>query len=275
MPWAIPWDDPARPFLKRIVYRIIDIFINLLTTRPLNRIRKELGLAPVGREGFTSLQLNLIPVSPAVYPPEPLWESRHKVTGYWFVEPPGSWEPSPEMLDFLQAGDKPVLITLGAMSFGEKNANETARLFVDVLQESGIRAIVQGMEAALSQLNLPSEIYALGAIPHNWLLPRCAAIIHHGGYGTTAAGLRAGIPALVIPHIADQFYWADIIHKLGAGPNAIPRLQMKERTLAHSLNSLLTNKSFHQTASILGTRIRTEYGTRAAVSIIEEMFMTS
>lgn len=86
MPWAIPWDDPERPLFRRLAYGVINGFVRLITTLPLNRMRKRQGLPPVGKEGFTSPLLNLIPVSPAVYEPNMLWEDRHQMVGYWFVE---------------------------------------------------------------------------------------------------------------------------------------------------------------------------------------------
>jgi len=82
MPWSIPYDDPTRPRFKRLLYSLIDSLVSLMTTQPLNRVRKRLGLPPVGREGFTSMQLNLVPVSMAVYPLSPYWEPRHRMVGY-------------------------------------------------------------------------------------------------------------------------------------------------------------------------------------------------
>ncbi|MEJ2708198.1 MAG: glycosyltransferase [Anaerolineales bacterium] len=273
MPWAIPWDDPQRPLYKRIAYNSIDGLVSLLTTRPLNQIRRKQGLPPVGREGFTSMRLNLIPVSPAVYEPNPHWESRHIMVGYWFADNPTGWEPEVDLLAFLEAGTPPVLISLGAMSLGDGNAQEIASLFVDAVQRAGIRAIIQGWDAAIRQLNLPPTIYSAGSIPHSWLLPRCAAIVHHGGFGTTAAGLRAGIPALVIPHIADQFFWAKIVHELGVSPQPIKRAQLTTDNLAESLKEVAHNEDLRQQAFSLGEQIRTENGVDEAVRLIEQEFL--
>jgi sterol 3beta-glucosyltransferase len=272
MPWAIPWDDPDRPFLRRTLYRLIDRLVGLITTRPLNRIRKQQGLPPVGREGFTSLRLNLVPVSPTVYDPNPLWEARHRVTGYWFVEEIKGWQPAADLLAFLDAGEPPIVISLGAMSLGEKDEKEVVKLFTDAIQEVGCRAIIQGWDAGAQQSDLPSSIHAAGAIPHSWLLPRCAAIVHHGGFGTTSAGLRAGIPALVIPHIADQFFWANIIYDLGAGPKPVPRRKLSKATLVAALNELVHNNDFQLAASSSGEKIRYETGVDNAVRMIEEEF---
>jgi UDP:flavonoid glycosyltransferase YjiC (YdhE family) len=272
MPWAIPWHDPERPVLRRVVYGALDGLVQLLTTRPLNRIRKRLGLPPVGEEGFTSPYLNLVPVSPAVYPPIPLWEPRHRVVGYWFAEPPGAWQPPADLLSFIENGAPPVLISLGAMSLGEDDALESAGLFVKALQRADLRAIIQGWETGLKGSTLPPTIYAAGPLPHGWLLPQCAGVVHHGGYGTTAAGLRAGVPALVIPHIADQFYWGRQIYELEVGPEPIPRSKLDITRLAGAVDELVRNDTLRARASDLGQQIRSEDGVESAVQLVEATF---
>jgi UDP:flavonoid glycosyltransferase YjiC (YdhE family) len=272
MPWAIPWDDPQRPLLKRTAYGLLDGLVSLLTTRPLNRIRKKQGLPPVGREGFASSRLNLVPVSPEVYEPNPHWEPHHRMVGYWFAHDPTGWEPPADLLAFLEVGEPPVVVSLGAMSLGNVDAKEVAGLFVEAIQLAGVRAIIQGWETGIGQLSLPPSIHAAGSLPHNWLLPHCTALVHHGGFGTTAAGLRAGIPALVIPHIADQFFWAKIVHELGVGPTPVRRAKLRPTVLATSLNQLVYNDRLRTMASSLGERIRTETGIDNAVRQIEEEF---
>ena len=272
MPWAIPWDDPGRPFFRRIAYGLIDRLVSLLTTQPLNRLRKRQGLPPVGREGFASLRLNLVPVSPAVYKPNPHWAPRHRIVGYWFVEDPVGWEPPTDLLTFLEAGEPPVVISLGAMSLGNGDAKEVTSLFVEAIHQAGVRAIIQGWEEGVQQLSPSPAIHTAGSLPHSWLLPRCAAVVHHGGFGTTAAGLRAGIPALVIPHIADQFFWAKMVHELGVGPPPIRRAKLSTTALATSLHEMVGNDKLRAEASSLGERIRVEKGIDNAVRQIEEEF---
>jgi len=274
MPWAIPWDDPDRSIFKRTFYKAIDGVIHLITTRPLNRIRKRQGLPPVGKEGFASKQLNLIPISPSIYDPNPFWDSQHKVVGYWFADEPGTWHPPEDLLTFLKNGGPPVLISLGAMSLGDKGAEEAVNLFVSAIQQVEIRAIIQGWQTAVKQSALPPNIFTSGSLPHGWLLSRCQGIVHHGGYGTTAAGFRAGIPALVIPHIADQFYWGQRVYDLGVGPKPIRRTRLEINGLAASLFELVRNKNMKNTALKLGEKIRSENGVVHAVRMIEGFFIT-
>ncbi len=272
MPWAIPWDDPERSIFKRIVYGTIDGLVNLITTRPLNGIRKGLGLRPVGAEGFTLPRLNLVPISPIVYPSNPLWERRHRIVGYWFVEEPRAWKPPEDLISFLNEGDPPILVSLGAMSLEDGEALESAALFVEAIKQTGVRAIIQGWEAGIRQLILPPNIFPTGSLPHSWLLPWCAGVVHHGGFGTTSAGLRAGVPAFVIPHIADQFYWGQRVHELGVGPKPIQRRKLDKQGLVSALDELVQDKSFRSCAESLGVQIRAENGIENAVRVIEETF---
>jgi sterol 3beta-glucosyltransferase len=272
MPWSIPWRDPARPMLKQIGYGLFDKLLSLITTLPLNRRRKRLGLPPVGAAGFTSPRLNLAPVSPSVFPPNPHWAPQHQLTGYWFAEAPQEWQPSASLISFLERGAPPLLITLGAMSLGDEDALENVQLFTGAIQQAGIRAIIQGWDAGMKQLKLPDTVFASGALPHSWLLPRCAGIVHHGGFGTTSAGLRAGVPHLVLPSIADQFYWGQRVHQLGVGLPFIPRPRLDADKLTAALSELYSHAGMHTAASILGEQIRSENGLDVALRLIAETF---
>lgn len=272
IPWSIPVHDPHRPRYKRLLFSGIDKLIGLITTRPLNRLRQRQGLPPVGPEGFTSARLDLVPISPAVFEPNPYWESRHHIVGYWFVEEPKEWQPPDSLRSFLQNGEPPILVSLGAMSLGNGDVVETARLFVDAIQAAEVRAIIQGWEAGLTQLPLPSTIYAAGSLPHSWLMPHTSGVVHHGGFGTTSATLRAGIPHQVIAHIADQFFWGQRVHKLGVGLPFISRPRLNSAKLVAALQALSQHSELHTTAALIGERIRAESGVDQAVRLIEETF---
>jgi len=120
---------------------------------------------------------------------------------------------------------------------------------------------------------LPQTIYAAGSLPHSWLLPRSAGVVHHGGFGTTAAGLWAGIQALVIPHLVDQFYWGQRVYELGVGPQPIRRARLDTKGLAVALDELARNDNLRVAASILGEQICAGNGVENAVRLIEETFL--
>ncbi len=269
MPWGLPYKDPARPILKRAFYAAMDGAVGAITTRPLNRSRRRLGLPPVGSEGFTSKRLNLVPISPSVYPPNPLWERRHRVVGYWFVEETRTWEPPADIAAFLGDGPPPLVISLGAMSYGGDETLGIAALFVNAIRASGVRACIQGWDHAMGKMDLPPSILPTGAVPHSWLLPRAAGLVHHGGFGTTAAGIRAGIPQLVIPHMVDQFYWGKRVGELDIGLPMIVYTKLEVDGLAAALGSLTQDDVLRKAASNLGEQVRSENGVEQAVRLIE------
>jgi UDP:flavonoid glycosyltransferase YjiC (YdhE family) len=159
------------------------------------------------------------------------------------------------------------------MSLGDDEPRGTAGLILEAVRLAGTRAVIQGWDAALSQMSLPSSVQAIGSAPHSWLLPQCAAVVHHGGFGTTSAGLRAGKPTLVIPYIADQFFWADKVSELGVGPPSIKRAKLEAHRLAASMRDLVHDKSLRAQASSIGERIRAEDGVGEAVRAIAEEFL--
>jgi UDP:flavonoid glycosyltransferase YjiC (YdhE family) len=272
MPEAIPARNPKDSWIKKSMMNLAGAGMGLLMTRPLNRIRRRLGLPRMGPTGITSPVLNLIPVSPHVVPPNPLWEERHQMTGYWYAPSPEDYQPPAELVEFLEDGGAPVVISLGAMALSGEDAFEGAHTTVDAVQEARVRAIIQGWDEPMKSIKLPSSIFHAGSVPHTWLLGQASAIVHHGGFGSTAAGLRAGIPSLVIPHIIDQFLWGQKISQLGVGPKPIPRPKLAVQNLATALTQMHTDPDMRQTARSLGENIRREQGTETAVRLILKEF---
>jgi len=267
-PQAIPAQDPADSVIKRAIMRVAGAGMGLLMTRPLNQIRKRAGVRPMGPTGITSPRLNLIPISPEIYPPNPRWESRHKMTGYWFAPSPERWIPPDDLQRFLDAGDPPVIISLGAMSISGKDAQEAAEITINAVKAAGVRAVIQGWDEPLGRITLPPYIFHAGSIPHDWLLPRSSALMHHGGFGTTAAGFQAGIPQIVIPHIIDQFIWGQKVYELGVGPQPISRAKLKSEILTEALIKISIDKVMKTKASALGQKIRSENGIGHAIDLI-------
>lgn len=271
MPQAIPVNDPQASFVRRALMKLAAAGMGLVMTRPLDRIRKRVGVPPMGPTGITSPTLNLIPLSPHVSPPNPLWEPRHRVTGYWFAPAPQTWTPPADLAAFLEGDDPPVVVSLGAMALSGEDALAAAQITLAAVQQAGVRAVVQGWDAPMKQLSLPETVFHAGSVPHDWLLARASGIVHHGGFGTTAAGFRAGIPALVIPHIIDQFIWGQKVAELGVGPQPIPRSKL---TVANMAAALCEKQSsgLRQEAAQLGAAIRGEPdGVGEAVKLIEQV----
>jgi UDP:flavonoid glycosyltransferase YjiC (YdhE family) len=222
---------------------------------------------------FNSERLRRLPVlygfSPTVVPRPADWDDHTHVTGYWFLDSPADWTPPPALSAFLCNGPPPVYIGFGSMS--SRRPEETADLVLSALAEAGQRAIMLTGWAGLRKEKLPNSIYMLDAIPHDWLFPRVAAVVHHGGVGTTAAGLRAGIPSILVPFFGDQPFWAGRVRALGVGPAAIPRRELTAGRLARAIQEAVTDEALRRRAAEIGALIRAEDGVDRAVTAIETL----
>jgi len=266
-PDRIPKPSPS--FLSSVVWGIL----GALMMAPMNRFRRRVGVESVkGISGALSERLTMVPISPHVAPPDPQWPPYAHVTGYWIARQPQAWTPSADLLAFLEAGDQPIAVSLGAMSLAGEETRRAALMTLEAVQQAGVRAIVQGWDEALAGVDLPETVYHAGPMPHTWLFDRVSAIVHHGGFGTTGSALRAGKPAIIVPHIIDQHLWAKRVHELGVGPAPIPRAKLTTESLAEAIAQATSDVAIREKAAKLGEQIRGEPdGVITAVQLIEEV----
>jgi UDP:flavonoid glycosyltransferase YjiC (YdhE family) len=278
LPWISVTLQPARiPVPKanpNIIDRTIWPVLSRLFVMPTNRFRKRIG-APPAKDitDIMSRRMILLPVSRHVAPPDPHWPRHVLQTGYWYPRQGGNtWSPPEDLLEFLQAGEKPIAVSLGVMSNSGKQAREGAKIVLQALRETGVRAVIQGWDAALRGSELPPGVYHAGSMPHDWLFEQVSAVVHHGGFGTTAAVLRSGVPGIVVPHVIDQFYWGQRVHQLGAGPKYISRGKLEVRKLSEAIHQALQDGRIRSRAAELGDCIRAEAdGVTEAVGHIQEL----
>jgi sterol 3beta-glucosyltransferase len=194
------------------------------------------------------------------------WPAHVAVTG-WLL-PERSPEPLAEDIEeFVGAGDPPLYIGFGSMPIAEPE--RTAEMLVGALHRTGTRAIVCGRDLAqTSALRSSERVIAVEELPHERLLDRVGAVVHHGGSGTIGAGLRSGKPTFVVPFVFDQFFWGDRVQRLGAGPAPVPFRRLSEARLADRLAEL-TSGRFDSAAEHLGRQIEAEDPVARAVEAIE------
>ncbi len=251
-----------------------------LLRRPLNRTRQTvLDLPPLSARQLYRRAGQPVPTLFAystTVAPVPVNElpSSAVVTGYWFLPPASSWQPPPALYDFLAAGAPPLLITFGSI-LGGRDPNGMTTLLVEALQRSGQRGLIYRGWGDLGNILLPATIMAIDAVPHAWLLPQMAAIVHHGGAGTTAAALRAGTPSVVVPVFGDQLFWAQRLHALGVAPPALPRRQLTSQKLAAAIQQTLTDPTMLTRRQELATRLQAEDGIARAVAWLEGRLIAS
>ena len=246
----------------------------LLLGRALNRARRDvLGLPPVPIYGpiasYLAPRLCLDGYSAHVAPPPPDWGVRHHVTGYWFLDPDPDWKPAPGLIDFLAAGPPPICIGFGSMH--NRDAAHVTEIVVRALDQSGQRGVLLTGWEGLVTVPVSDRVYSVAAVPHAWLFPQTAGVVHHGGAGTTAAGLHGRAVALV-PFMADQPFWGRRVHALGVGPKPIPRRQLSVEKLAEGIRLMVTDLAMRRRAADLGARIRAEDGVGRAAELLEQHF---
>jgi UDP:flavonoid glycosyltransferase YjiC (YdhE family) len=245
-----------------------------LAARPwLNSVRCEaLALPPVPvREPIGELNRRgmpiLYPFSPLVFPPPAHGGATVAVTGYWFLDASLDPEPPRELIAFLEDGPPPVCIGFGTQI--DDDPTRTTTIMVEALRRAGRRGILLRTPQAIKGIDLPPAIRAVAAVSHTWLLPRCAAMVHHCAAGTTAAALRAGVPAVPVPHNSDQFSWARRVSELGVGSRPIPRRRLSVQSLEEAIRMVTGNGDVRRRAADLGAAIRQEDGVARAVEFFE------
>jgi sterol 3beta-glucosyltransferase len=202
--------------------------------------------------------------------PQPTdWADHHQVTGYWFLDEPTDWSPPPQLLDFIEAASPPVYVGFGSMS--SRNPEKVGRIVLQALERSGRRGVLAVGWGGLRATDYPDTVFPVSSLPHSWLFPRMAAVVHHGGVGTTAAGLRAGVPSIIVPFSLDQPFWGRRVAELGVGPSPVPQKTLTEERLANAITRAVSDQAMRQSAAALGRSIRAEDGVEAAVACVDRL----
>ena len=204
--------------------------------------------------------------SPEVIPLPKEWGARRHITGYWTLPAGPSWSPPPALEAFLGAGPPPVCIGFGSMTSSDPQA--MTRLVLEAVRRAGVRAVLLSGWGALGEV-ARDDVFVAAEAPHEWLYPKMAAVVHHGGAGTTGAALRSGVPAIVVPFTMDQPFWGGRVAALGVGPRPIPRKRLSVEALAAALQQTVADAAMRDRAAALGARIRAEDGVGQAVAHFE------
>jgi sterol 3beta-glucosyltransferase len=195
------------------------------------------------------------------------WPPCAEVTGYCFLEAPTTWQPSPQLTEFLAATPTPLYIGFGSMT-GMKPA-ALAEITRDALRISKQRAVIGMGWGGIQGIGPANDLFVVDDVPHEWLFPRVSAVVHHCGAGTTAAALRAGRPSVAVPCFADQPTWARVLHERGASPSPVPKAKLTAERLAAAITQAVSDQRHAARAAELGAAIRAESGANRAADRIE------
>lgn len=261
------------PRANRLTYAFVDWAAGASHAKLVNAWRQAtLGLPPLKRLSDLTLHGRPVPrlygCSPLVVPPPPDWVDSH-LTGFWFMDHAPEWRPDARLEAFLAAGPPPVYVGFGSMV--GRDPHTLATRVIAAVEAAGVRAVLaRGWGGLAPAAHDHPAIHWLDQAPHDWLFPRMAAVVHHGGAGTTAAGLRAGVPSIVCPFFGDQPFWGRQVHALGVGPAPIAQKHLTPGKLATAIREAVGDPVMRARARALGQAIAAEDGIGEAVRLISD-----
>jgi sterol 3beta-glucosyltransferase len=240
---------------------------------PVRELRAELGLPRLGTRAaiFGDQDRARWPgfhgYSPAVLPRPADWRPGLEVVGYWWPPRPAGWSPPQDLHIFINKGPPPVFVGFGSMTPGD--AERAGELAAEAGRRAGVRMVIQAGAAGLAEAGPSSpDVIGIGDVPHDWLFPQMAAVVHHAGAGTAGAGLRAGVPAVTVPMLGDQPFWAARLARLGVGPRPIPYRRLSARRLAAAISDAVSRPSYRDRARVMAGRLAGEDGAAPVISAL-------
>ncbi len=236
-------------------------------------LRETFDLPPIGmmgpyREMDPKKCMLLYSISPSMLRPPDDWPAGVHMTGYWQLPELTQYCPPKELERFLAAGDIPVCIGFGSMSYGDVEA--LTRVAIDAIRELGCRAVLLSGRQGLQETSLPDSIYMCEEVSHEWLFERVSISVNAGGIGTLTAALRAGLPSVVVPFGGDNLFWGWQIERLGVGPEPVPVKKLDAALLASRMKSAMECRQYREVALGISCSMKNERGVKTAVKLVEE-----
>lgn len=265
----------SRGLINKASYSLIGSLYWQVISRSVNAWRSQyLGFSnrtePFAEQKLWDEQLHLLGYSPLVIPQPVEWNKDNvHTTGYWRTDSQDEFSPPNDLTAFLSSPRKPVYIGFGSMIGKE----DTLNIVLDALHQSGQRGVISYDQNHLRDVCLPPTVLNVESIPHRWLFPQTRAAVHHGGAGTTAAALTAGIPSVAVPFFSEQPFWGKRISALGVGAQPIEREELSASILANVIQMLTHDKPMQIEAEELGHQLRQENGVETASNLVHQYLM--
>lgn len=282
MPWSptrefpqpianIKSSNASRTMTNELSYTLVDMMTWQGLGDIINKFRTEtLDLGALAQAAATSMLHRLqIPYtycwSPALIPKPKDWGHYIDISGFYFLNLSTNYQPDPDLAAFLAAGPPPVYIGFGSIVVEDPNA--MTELIFEAVRKTGQRALVSKGWGGFGgdEMSKPEGVFMLGNCPHDWLFKHVSAVVHHGGAGTTAAGIALGRPTVIVPFFGDQPFWGAMVARAGAGPSPIPFKELTAQGLADAILTALKPETLER-AKELGERIREEKGCEAGAA---------
>lgn len=266
---------PPRRFGKRIyiplTYQLLLRGVLTMMIGPMNAYRRSVALPTLSAGKVIGLlSSGQFPVvmhySLHLWPAAPDWSANVHVVGAWPLAAPHDWTPPDSLQKFLAQGEAPVFIGFGSMPLHKPT--QMAKTVAEALRLANLRGVLQAGWGGLAHED--EHLITIGDTPHEWLFPRMAAFVHHGGSGTTHSALSAGKPSLIVPFMADQPFWGRRLAELGAGVSPIKPKRLTSESLALALRTLTQDAAMRRRAAELGEQLRADDGLAATCNLVQE-----
>ncbi|MCT4357507.1 glycosyltransferase [Streptomyces sp. Je 1-79] len=258
------------PYGNRLATHALWAATDRIFAPAVGTLRRELGLPPRRWGGPLSLPRDrtvLHGFSTRIVARPADWPHGHRVCGYWWPPTTPGWQPDPRLVDFLAAGPPPVFAGFGSCVTAE--AERLSDLLARALRRAKVRGIIQ---AGWSGLHAEGDdLLTVQEVPHAWLFPRTAAVVHHAGAGTTAAGLRAGVPAVPVPVQLDQHFWAARLTRLGVAPTPVRFQRLTAERLATAITAATHDPALRTRSRLLAGHLAQEDGAQPVLDTLERL----
>jgi len=278
------------PWANRIEWAIARFVLNQTLLRKVNRFRGEKGLPQLRdllTDAWASPLLHLLASSPAFLDRPSDWPAANQMCGFLELPAHEHERLAPDVDAFLNSGPPPVYMGFGSlMPMSGPHLTETIAIFEEAATRAGCRAIIQSEidpsttlrasspPALRASVPANSRVLYLKRAPHNLVFPRCAAVVHHAGAGTTHSTLRAGVPSVPVPHVSDQFLWSKELQRLGVAPRPLRRTKWSAPALAERIAQTVGNQSMKRAALAMRDTMKDDNGSETAADLVEKLVST-
>lgn len=264
-------------YLNPFYWKLLDGMFNWTFKEQLSRLWRAEGQTPpanVLSDLLTSKQLNLIAADPLFCIGSEGWQAFNRICGFLeFTEDTQRWEMPDSLQTFLKHGPAPVYLTLGSMQ--QSAPDWSMGLFLQAVESAGCRAIIQTSSERYPAEMQTGNVYFIGKHPHQPVFEHCAAVVHHGGAGTTHAASRAGCPSIVIPFMDEQLFWGRQLQKLGLAVKPLPFKSVTANALANGIRTILSNPGYRQTALQARNAMQNNDGVAKAIELLQGHYQGS
>jgi len=261
----------TKNIVKEFNIFLSDKLLGAIFGKPYKEYRKEIGAPPIGAvKNYPYLAL--VAISNLLQKPNPNWRKVTMIAGFFLADTPDDFKSAENLQNFIDAGDKPILITFGSMFHKQEQTINLYKIIFDAISKAQSRALLLMPDLNRKEATMPENIFLINQVPYSWLLSQVSLVVHHFGFGTTAEVLKAGLPSIPIPHIFDQKTRAVQIYELGYATKPLSIKKLNSDTLSKAILKVKADKQMQGKCKEAGIKISNEKGTDKAVELINRYF---